>query len=171
MSAARWILLPHYHKRGNATATESMYADTLLLLERLTLLRLVAWAASSVLVGTGVLAFAASRRVRAPLLKYFAVQMTAWGVVELIIGAVGWRTLGLRDAASAARLNNMLWLNAGLSVGLVATGLVLATCGWILGKRLSVVGAGVATAVHGLVLLLVDLGYLDSILRLTLTPV
>jgi hypothetical protein len=107
----------------------------------------------------------AVRRVKSPLLKHFASQMLAWGGAVGLIAAIGWRSLELRDISGATRLERLAWMNIGLDVGYVAVGLVLAACAWKIARRLAPVGAGVAIAVQGLALLLIDLQFAAAIAR------
>lgn len=134
-----------------------MWADALLPLERAHLLRLAVWGGGSVLLGTLVFAWLTARRRQSPLLQHFAIQTAAWGAVDLAICAWGWQGLALRDLDGATRLINFLWLNVGLDGGYVAVGITLVLCGWRLGQRLGLVGAGVGVAVQGLALALLDL--------------
>lgn len=134
-----------------------MWADTLLSAERAHVLRLLVWAASSVLVGTALFAALRTRRRSSALLEQFAVQTTAWGALELLVAAVYWAGLGYRDLASATRLDRMLWMNAGLECGFVLVGLVVVAFGVRPQRRLGVMGAGAAIIVQGLALLLLTL--------------
>jgi hypothetical protein len=134
-----------------------MFSDTFLLFERGHLVRLLLWAASSVTAGTAILALLAVRRDRSPLIEHFAIQSLAWGALELAFGAVAWRSLAERDLAAATRLDRLLWLNAGLELGYVAVGATLALTGWLLGRRLGAVGAGIGVMVQGLALASLDL--------------
>ena len=142
-----------------------MFADALLDLERAHLLRLALWAVGSVLAGSFLLALVALRRAAGsqPLLRHFALQTAAWGVVDLAIAAWAWRGLTVRDHASAQQLDRILWLNLGLDVGYVAVGLTLALAGWTLGRRLGAVGAGVGVMVQGAALFLLDLALVRQI--------
>ena len=134
-----------------------MFSDTLLAIERAHLARLFLWGTSSVIAGTAMLALLAVRRERSPLVGHFAIQSLAWGTLELALGAVAWRSLALRDLASATRLDRLLWLNVGLDVGYVATGATLALTGWLLGRHPGAAGAGTAIVVQGLALGTLDL--------------
>ena len=91
--------------------------------------------------------------------------MAAWGSVVGIIGALGWRGAYLRDVAAATRLERLVWMNVGLDVGYVAIGATLAAAAWMLGRRLGGVGAGVAIAVQGTALLLLELQFAATISR------
>jgi hypothetical protein len=134
-----------------------MWADTLLALERAHLLRLAAWAALSIVTGSAVLAAIARRPDGAPLLRHFAIQTAAWGLVDAAIAAFAWPRLALRDHTGALALDRFLWLNVGLDAGYVGIGITLALCGWRLGRRVGLVGAGMGVVVQGLALLVLDL--------------
>ena len=140
-----------------------MWADTLLLLERGHLLRLLVWGAASVVSGTLLLTYLTWKRETAPLLRHFAIQMAAWGIVIAVICLVGWRGLELRDFAGLQRLLNLLWLNVGLNGGYVAVGVTVALLGWKLGRKAGLVGAGLGVIVQGLALLLLDLRLISAI--------
>ena len=142
-----------------------MWSDTLFALERTHLLRLAAWGAASVLVGTALVALLAARRIKSPLLQHFAIQLAAWGAIDLLFVAAGWRGLAMRDLAGATQLDRMLWMNVGLSAGYVAVGVTLAACAWIFGRRLGGVGAGLGVIVQGLALLVLDLSTVLAIGR------
>ncbi len=134
-----------------------MWADTLLVLERGHLVRLALWAGASVLIGTLLIASLTMRRAQAPLLRHFGIQMAAWGAVDLLICAWGWRGLALRDYAGAQQLINLLWLNTGLDAGYVAVGATLAFTAWRWGARSGGIGAGLGVVIQGLALFLLDL--------------
>jgi hypothetical protein len=134
-----------------------MWADTLLALERGHLLRLAMWGGSSVVLGTAMLAWLTLRRTSAPLLRHFAIQMAAWGAVDLIICLASWRGLAMRDYAGAQQLLNVLWLNTGLDAGYAAVGATLALTAWRWGARAGGIGAGLGVIVQGLALFLLDL--------------
>jgi hypothetical protein len=142
-----------------------MWADTLLSAERTLLLRLLAWGALSVLAGTAISAWLRLRSRSSVLLEHFAIQMAAWGALELAFVALSWRALAPRDLSAATRLDRLLWLNAGLDVGYVLVGMTLAIVGWKLGRRLGVVGAGIGVLVQGAALLLLDLMLASQISR------
>jgi len=142
-----------------------MFADSLLAAERAHLLRLALWGALSVLAGTGLWALVASRGLRSPLLRHFAIQNLAWGAIDLAICAVAWRGLRLRDLAGAIALDRFIWFNIGLDVGYVAVGATLALVGWRLARSLGLVGAGIGVGVQGAALIVLDLLLASSILR------
>lgn len=134
-----------------------MWADTLQALERAHLLRLGVWGALSVLVGTALFAWLRVGGRESALLRHFAIQVSAWGLVLVAIAAGFWARIGPRDLSSATRLDRFLWLNVGLDVGYVLVGITLLVCGWKLGRRLGLVGAGIGILVQGSALVLLDL--------------
>jgi hypothetical protein len=132
-------------------------------LERGHLLRLLLWGAASTISGTLLLTYLTWKRESAPLLRHFAIQTAAWGLVIAAICIVGWRGLQLRDFAGLQRLLNLLWLNVGLNGGYVAVGVTIAWLGWKLGRKPGLVGAGLGVVVQGLALLLMDLRLIGAI--------
>ena len=134
-----------------------MWADTLQAAEHAHLVRLLVWAAASVLVGTAVLAWMRASGRHSPLLRHFAIQTAAWGAVNATLAAGFMARLAPRDVASATRLDRVLWLNIGLDGGYVLVGVTLATLGWRAGRRLGLVGAGMGVIVQGGALTLLDL--------------
>ena len=143
-----------------------MWSDTLLAVERAHLLRLLVWAGTSVIVGTGVYAALMLRRSGSPLLRHFAIQTVAWGVVNLGIAGSAIARLAERDFASVTRLDRMLWLSTGLDFGIILVGATLAITGWTLGRRLAVVGAGIGVLVQGAGLLVLDIGFIALLSRM-----
>ena len=143
-----------------------MWSDTLLALERAHLLRLLVWGGMSTVAGTGLLAWLALRRHHSALLRSFAVQMSIWGLVHLAVAGRGIYRLADRDLASATQLDRLLWLSAGIDIGLILVGITLAAAGWILGRRLGAVGAGIGVLVQGAGLLVLDLGFLSVTTRI-----
>lgn len=140
-----------------STLTERMWADSLLAAERAHLARLALWAMTSLLAGTAVVAILRLRGLASPLLRHFALQMVAWGAVDLLLVWAARRGLELRDAGAARSLERFLWLNNGLDLGYVAVGVTLAVAGWTFGRRLGAVGAGTGIVIQGLALLILDL--------------
>jgi hypothetical protein len=128
-----------------------MWADTLLAAERLYLVRLLSWGAASTLAGTALLAWHLMGRRGTSLIQHFAIQTAAWGAAELLLGAVAYASLALRDVASATRLDRLLWLGIGLSAGLVLAGMALVATGWFVGgtRRNALAGAGMGVVVQG----------------------
>jgi hypothetical protein len=105
------------------------------------------------------------RRFQSPLLKHFAIQMTAWGLIVAAIAGIGWRGAHFRDVSGAARLERLLWMSIGLDVGYVAIGVVLAGAAWALARRMGGVGAGTAIVVQGIALLVIDLQFAAAVSR------
>ena len=134
-----------------------MWADTLLAAERAHVLRLLLWGGGSTLVGTALLAWLYMGRRRSALLEHFGLQTAAWGAAELAFAGVSRASLAPRDLAAATRLDRLLWLELGLDGGYLLVGLTLVALGWTLGRRLGVVGAGLAVAVQGVALALLHL--------------
>jgi hypothetical protein len=128
-------------------------------------LRLLLWAALSVLAATAIAAVITIRRVRSALLSHFALQMALWGIVIGAIAALEWHGLHLRDVSGAARAERLLWMNIGVDVGFAGMGCVLGLCGKILVRNAAAVGAGVGVLVQGLGLLLIDLQFASMISR------
>jgi len=142
-----------------------VWADTLFRAEQQHLLRLLLWAATSVVGGTAVGVITAIRRLRSPLLTNFAIQTAAWGVLVGAIAAIWWMGAGLRDVAGATRLERGVWMSMGLDIGCIAVGAVLSTAAWRLSRRMGAVGAGIAISVQGLALLVLDMQFANIISR------
>lgn len=141
------------------------WADTLLGAERSHLSKLAIWSLLSIVSGTTVLAVLRVRALASPLLRHFAIQMSAWGVV---VGALAWwgrSQLALRDLAGAVTLDRFLWFNVGLGVGYVGIGVALAVLGWTSGRRMGLVGAGIGVIVQGAALTLLDLQLAAAVIR------
>jgi len=143
-----------------------MWADTLFAAERSHLIRLVLWAATSVMAGTALLALITLRRMVAPIVQWFATQALAWGVLELLVLVWRWRSLIMRDVSAATRLDRLTWLHAGVDVGIVGIGVTLAVTAWVHGRHLSLVGAGLGVIVQGLGLLVLNLTFAATLARL-----
>ena len=144
---------------------QGQWADTLLDVERLHVLKLLVWGALSVGVGTALVALIRVRRIDSPLLQHFALQSAAWGFIDLAIAIWAKQGLHLRDLASAVALDRFVWLNVGLDAGYVAVGATLALLGWGQGRRLGFVGAGVGVMVQGCALVVLDLQLAAAIVR------
>jgi hypothetical protein len=157
-----------------------MWSDVVLRAEQLHLLRMLFWGASSVLAGTGLLVLITAHRRGSVLVRQFALQTMVWGAAELAVGAWSYRVLALRDVAGSARLERVAWLSLGLYLGLVAVGVTLTIAAWRLPDRwpisgdapesttpthgqgptsrtLSAMGAGIAIALQGLALAVLQL--------------
>lgn len=134
-----------------------MWADTLLAAEGAHLLRLLAWGAASLLVGSALLSWLRMGGRRSALLEQFAIQTAGWGAAEIALASVARASLGVRDLAGATRLDRLLWLNVGLDAGYIMLGLALTIVGWRLARHLGYVGAGLAIIMQGGALMLLDL--------------
>lgn len=128
----------------------------LLALERGHLDRLTILAVVSIALGAVMLAWHRYRAWGQPFAQHFGIQSTAWGVVDLAI--VWWAAHGLseRDLRGAVALDRVLWLNIGLDVGYAMVGATLVVCGWRLGRRMGLVGAGAAIIAQGIALAVLD---------------
>lgn len=142
-----------------------MWADTLLQAEQQHLLRLLLWAALSIIAATAIATTIAVRRLHSPLLTHFALQMALWGIGVGVIAAVEWHGLHLRDVSGSARLERLLWMNIGMDAGFVGMGAVLGFCGRVLARNIGAIGAGVGIVVQGLAMLLIDLQFAAIVSR------
>lgn len=142
-----------------------MWADTLLHAEQQHLLRLLLWAALSIVAGTSAITMIVVRKTRSPLLAQFGLQLVGWGVVIGAVAAIEWHGVQLRDLSGATRLERVLWMNIGLDAGFIGMGAVLALCGRMLARNGGAIGAGVAIVVQGFALLLIDLQFAAVISR------
>lgn len=142
-----------------------VWADVILSAERQYLLRVLAWSALSILLGTTVFVLLAARRIRSPLLTQFAVQTISWGVAIALLAGLAWNALHLRDVGGAARLERLLWLRIGLDAGAVAVGATLMLTGRVTARRMQLLGAGVGIVVQGVALLLLDLQFAGMVSR------
>lgn len=142
-----------------------MWADSLQFAEQQHLVRLFVWSEACLIVGGVMLGVLLWRRLRSPLLFHFAVQTAAWGAVTLAIALLAWQRLGVRDHAAAVQLDRLVWLNIGLDLGYVAVGITLMACGWFLGRRLGLLGAGTAVVIQGAALASLDCLFAQQITR------
>ena len=143
-----------------------MWSDTLLGAERVHLIRLFLWAAGSAALGTLIMAVLTLRRMAAPILAGFAMQALAWGIAELVLVTASWQILEMRDVSAATRLERLTWFTAGLDVGITGVGIAIAVRGWIHGRRLATVGAGLGVLAQGLGLLVLQLTFASALARL-----
>jgi hypothetical protein len=143
-----------------------MWSDTLLAAERSHLIRIVIWAVTSAVLGTAFVTIIAARRVSAPIVLWFAIQTLAWGSVELIIAAVRWSALSMRDVSGATRLDRLTWFAIGVDVGIVAAGVTATLMAWRFTRNLRAFGGGLGVVVQGLGLLMLDLTFASILARL-----
>lgn len=142
-----------------------MWSDTFLHAEQQHVLRLLLWAALSIVAATAIMAVITVQRARSALLSHLALQMALWGLVIGVLAGLTWHGLHLRDVSGAARAERLLWMNIGFDAGFVGMGCVLLLCGRILVRSAAAVGAGVGVVVQGLGLLLIDLQFASMISR------
>jgi hypothetical protein len=152
---------------------QMMWSDVVLQVERLHLLRLLLWAGSSTVVGTGLLVLSLWRGRGSELLRRFALVCALFGAIELIASVLAYWRLGLRDLAGATRLERLAWLQLGLYLGVAAVGVTMSTVGRSVAPRsvgstdaaLPAIGGGIAVALHGLALATLELLLLAAISR------
>jgi hypothetical protein len=150
-----------------------MWADVVLQIERVHLLRLLFWGAASTVAGTGVLVLALTQARASVMIRRFALVCAALGATELICGAVGYPHLALRDLAGATRLERLAWMQLGLYLGLVAVGGTMSAVARRVASRsakslevaLPWIGAGIAVALHGLALATLEMLLLAALSR------
>lgn len=121
------------------------------------------WAALSVLLGVAL--WLLGRHGRGALLASFGLQLAAWGGLLLAVAGAMGVGVGLRDHAGAVRLDRMTWFLTGLASGLAVAGAVASLLGWLLGRRLGIVGAGLAVLVHGVAVAILSLALARAIAR------
>jgi hypothetical protein len=141
------------------------WADALLQVELLHLLKLSVWAALSITTGTALIALLRIRAAPSALLFHFGLQSVAWGVVNLALAFWARQGLALRDLAAAVALDRFVWFNIGLDVGYVAVGGTLAILGARGPRRPGLIGAGLGIVVQGLALVVLDLQLAAGIVR------
>lgn len=152
-----------------------MWADTLQHAEQLHLLRVCFWGALSVLAGTALLLFAVVYRRGSAIIVRFAAVCVLLGSAEIVIAALDYQTVSLRDVSAATRLDRLAWLLLGLYVGLSAVGITLMISPYAASghdskgskgdRGLPLVGAGAATLLHGVALATLDLLLIATISR------
>ena len=134
-----------------------MWADTFLTIERAHFLRLGVWGVACGVVGTALLALLTLRRQRSPLVFHFALQTALWGAINVAFATISQHLLHLPDYAAANRFDRFIWWSLGIDTGGAAVGLTLIGAGWLLGRRLGTVGAGIGVMVQGVALVAIDL--------------
>jgi hypothetical protein len=134
-----------------------VFADSILAAEQLHLVILFAWAATSVLAGTAVLAAVHWRFRTSAFLHRFGLVMLLWGGGLFLVAMAGWHGLALRDFGSAAQLRATVRVSLGVDVVAMLLGAGLAAGSWVRARRLGPVGAGTAMMLQGAVLLVLHL--------------
>lgn len=140
-----------------------MWADTLQTLEQQHFLRLLAWGAASVLIGTAVLLGVRLARTKAPLATHLAAQCILWGAAVLLWAGLNYQSVPLRDYEAAASLARTLWLLIALEAGAIVLGITFAFFGWTFGRRIGSVGTGIGVVVQAGALLVLDLALVRAI--------
>lgn len=141
-----------------------MWADALLRAEQLHLLRVVAWGALAVLVGTALVVAGTVMRDRPLLLRGFGGSLAGIGVVEIVVAAVVYRLAALTDAAGAARLQNLAWFQLGLFAGCAVAGVLVAVLARQ-GRMPRIAGAAIAVAIHGAALVALTSAFVPVVSR------
>ena len=141
-----------------------MWADTLLRAEQLHLLRVLAWGALTVLVGTALTVAGSMPRGRGSILRPLGAPLAGLGVVEVVAAGAMYRAAALTDAAGAVRLQNLAWLQLGLFAGCAAAGVLLAVVSRA-ARLPRASGAGVALAVHGAALVALTAAFVPAVSR------
>ena len=142
-----------------------MWADTLLRAERLHLVVVMAWSAASVIAGTGALLVLSLSKSASALLRGFALTCIGCGVLELALAALAYRELPLRNLSAAVRLDRTVWFELGFFSASTAAGGAFALVSWRVSKRLGGIGVGVAVALQGLALAILDMRFATVISR------
>lgn len=140
-----------------------MWADSLQSLELAHLTGLAIWASVSLAVGALLLVPLLVRRSSAPLIAQFAVQCVLWGAIELAWVLAARERVPLRDYAGALRLAGNLWLTIEMAAAGIVIGATLVWGGWVFGRRLMLVGAGMGIAVQSAALFALDLIFVRGI--------
>lgn len=144
----------------------AQWADSLLGLERLLLLKVAIWGALSVVLGTALLAFGRLSPPRSAMLASFGGALMVLGIAELAFALVARESVGLRDLHSATRLDRALWLVAGLAIAWSTAALALAIQTLrARPPRARPAGAMIAVALHGAAIALLALQLGSALVR------
>lgn len=152
-----------------------MWADTLQHAEQLHLLRVCFWGGLSVLAGTALLVLALMHRRASAIIVRFGTVCVLFGAAEIVVAALDYQRVPLRDLSAATRLDRIAWLLLGLYIGLSGVGIAVMLSSYTTARReskepeanrgFSLVGAGAATLLHGIALATLDLLLIASISR------
>lgn len=142
-----------------------MWADTFLRAEQQHVLLSLLWAASSVLSATVIAIILAAQHRSSPLLAQFATQLALWGLVLAAVAGIEWHGVHVRDAASAIRIERLMWMRVGFDAGIAGMGAVLVFAGRLAARSARASGAGMAIVMHGLALFAIDSRFTSSISR------
>lgn len=144
---------------------QGQFGSDLALVERAHLARLALWALASMLAGSTLIVSLRAAARTSPLLRAFAAVTLAFGAVTLPVAWLARRAVRVRDFGGAVALDQRSWLTIGLAIGALAVGVTLVVVGARLGRRLGLVGGGIAVALQGAALLLLHLQLSAAILR------
>lgn len=137
-----------------------MWADVVLDAERRFALALAIWAITVGLVSLLVITWTARRGSSLGVVRGFGVASAGLATLELLAALARLHDTALRDVAATARLEHLVWLALGMSVGVGVAG----ACVIFTARRLRVVsatprgdadvamGAGTALGLHGIAL-------------------
>jgi hypothetical protein len=150
-----------------------MWSDVVLQIERVHLLRLLFWGGASTVAGTGLLVIAYTQGHASAVIRRFALVCALFGGWELILGAVDYHELALRDLSGATRLERLAWMELGLFLGMIGVGATMAIVARAVGPRvtdsaesaLPWMGAGIAVVLHGAALATLELLLLAALSR------
>ena len=125
------------------------------------------------LAGTALLVLALVHRRASAIIVRFATVCVVLGAAEIVLTAIGYRSVPLRDVSAATRLDRAAWLQLGLYVGLAAVGVTLMVTSYVNSRATEVendrifplLGMGAATLLHGLALATLDLILIAEISR------
>jgi len=136
-----------------------------LALEQLFATKLLVWGALCVIAGSAILALRGLRNTGSVLVGAFATQLAVLGAIEIVVALFVRSQSGLRDLSLAVSLDRTAWFAIGLETGFVASGVLVTILGWRLGRRLALVGTGIALSLHAAALTLLTLQLAASIVR------
>lgn len=147
----------------------SQWADTLLGLERLLLLKVAVWGALTTVAGTLLVALhraAALTATTAPVFRSLGIALGGLGIAELVFAVLARVTTDLRDLESATSLDRGLWLAAGLALGWSTAALGLAFSALrARPRRNPMAGASLGVALHGFALSFLALQLAMAVVR------
>lgn len=153
-----WDCAPNFDRRR-------VWADSFLRAEQQHVVLLLVWSGLSLLAGTATALLLVARHRASTLLANFAKQLVLWALVVGVAVALERHGLRLRDVASATRVERLLWMRIGFDIGIVGMGTLLAIAGRRLARSRGAIGAGIAIAVHGMALFIVDAQFASMVSR------
>lgn len=137
-----------------------MWADVVLDAERRFALVLAIWAIAVGLASALVILATARRGSSSGIVRGFGVASAGIATLELFVALLRLHDAALRDVAATARLEHLVWLALGMSVGVGAAGAcVILTARRLRAARAAThgdadvaMGAGTALGLHGIAL-------------------